>query len=85
MNWHEVLLYGGRSLEVCLMRQVLKVVLPAMIAAVLTLLPGAAYAQTGAISGSARGLMIWASISARYWGMRMTPWEWTPIALDSTR
>ena len=36
------------------MRQVLKVVLPAMIAAVLILLPGAAYAQTGSISGQAR-------------------------------
>lgn len=36
------------------MRQVFKVVLPAVIAAVLILLPGAAYAQTGAISGVAR-------------------------------
>src|SRR5688572_28001167 len=36
------------------MRQVFKVVLPAMIAAVLVLLPGAAYAQTGAIAGQAR-------------------------------
>src|SRR6188768_1191073 len=36
------------------MRQVLKVVLPAVIAAVLILLPGAAYAQTGTIAGVAR-------------------------------
>ena len=36
------------------MRQVFKVVLPAVIAAVLILLPGAAYAQTGTISGVAR-------------------------------